>query len=693
MSVFFRRTACAAATLALCAAVHAQSAAPAGRDLPQVTITANPLGATEVVAPVQQLSGTALQLRSQATLGETLSGLPGVSSSYFGPAASRPVIRGLDGDRIRVLSNSGATHDVSGLSYDHAVAADPIAVERIEVLRGPGALLYGGSAIGGVVNLIDNRIPTEPLDGVAGRADASWNTGNRERNGAVLVEGGNERVGLHVDMFDRSAGETRVPANQACDRGGVTETVRRICNSQTVARGGAVGASLFFDRGYLGLSASEFRSNYGSVAEEAVTLGMRNQRYALQGEVRDLPGWIRSVKLQASNARYQHTEYESGVPGTVFRTGGSDLRVEARHARLGPLDGVVGLQAERTDFSAEGDEAFAPPSLTRSRALFLHEELPTSWGKLSLGARREWVDVQTPGSATLARFTPDRRSFGPSSLALGSLWKLTPSWQATANLTRSGRAPRDYELFANGPHVATGAYEVGNAALGVERSTGVDLGVQWAAGPQRFKLSVFETRFDNYIALAATGLQRDAQGNGAGTGATNCGDGTSVESGCTEALLPEYAYRAVRARLRGLEADGSTRLWQGQGTLDLEARGSLVRGDNLDAGQPLPRLAPARVGATLVWGQGAWGARLGADHWMRQDRVPAGDIAVAGFTLVSASVNWTQRLGPSRLQWFARLDNATDRLGYSASSILTQTAPGRVPLPGRSVRVGVRATF
>lgn len=701
MSLPFPRTAVAVAFLSLGAAATAQpvapAAAPAERSLSTVTVTGNPLGATELAAPVQQLEGRALQLREQPTLGETLSGLPGVSSTYFGPTASRPIIRGLDGDRIRILSNGGATHDVSSLSYDHAVAADPIAVERIEVLRGPGALLYGGSALGGVVNLIDNRIPREPMAGASGRADLGWSSGARARSGAVLVEGGNERIGLHVDAFERNAGDTRVPIALACDRGAGPVLARRLCNSQAQARGGAVGGSVFFDRGYLGASVSEFRTDYGSVAEDAVTLGMRSQRTALQGELRELKGPLRSVKLQAGSQRYRHTEFDDGQPGTRFRSEGEDLRIEARHAPIGPLDGVVGVQAERVDFSAQGDEAFAPPSRTRSRALFVHEELATGWGKLSFGGRREWVDVDTPGSDTVARFTPAARSFGPSSAAVGAVWNLAPAWQATANLARSARAPRDYELYANGPHLATGAYEVGSRNLGLERSTSVDLGLQWAQGPQRFRVGLFQHRFSNYIALLGTGLQRDEEGNGAGTGVADCGDGTSVESGCAAGIVPELAFQGVRARLRGLEAEGSTRLWkadgQGGGTVDLELRGDLVRGDNLTTGQPLPRIAPVRLGATLVWARGGWGARLGVDRWEGQDRVPAGDRAVGGYTLVSAALTHDQRVGPTRLQWFARLDNAANRLAYSATSFLTQSAPGRVPLPGRSLRLGVRVAF
>lgn len=644
---------------------------PESKALKEVTVTGNPLGASDLIVPAAQLSGVGLLLRSQSTLGETLNGTPGVSSTYFGPNASRPIIRGLDGDRIRILGNGGASIDASSLSYDHAVTADPISIERVEVLRGPGALLYGGNAVGGVVNVIDSRIPREPIGGFGGKADLGYSSGKREKSGAVMLEGGDDRYALHVDAFGRDAGDVRAPADLACAQGGVPRTARRICNSASDARGGALGGSVFFDRGYLGASVSSFRSNYGTVAEDDVTIAMRSERYAVEGLVRDLGGWLQSVKAQASYTDYRHTELEAGVPGTVFSNQGSDFRIEARHAPLGPLSGMIGLQGERTRFAAEGEEAFAPASRTRQQALFAYEELATGWGKLSFGARTESVRVESLGSAAVPRFATGERSFRPGSVALGALWKLDTAWQLTANVARSERAPKDYELFANGPHLATNAWEVGNPALAKERSANIDVGLQWKNGPHQAHVSAFSTRFRNYISLERTGEERALD----------------------EESLPEYAYRAVRARFHGLEAGGTARLLDGATVLDLELRGDLVRATNEDTGEPLPRIAPVRLGATLVATHGPWGARLGFDHSARQSRVPEGDSATPGSTLWSAALTWRTRMEGANLLWYARLDNATDRLAYSATSILTQTAAGRAPLPGRSVRVGVQATF
>ena len=671
--------------IVVCASANAQaqSAAPASAPvgvptaatLKAVTITGNPLGTSDLIAPSAQYSGAALLLRSQSTLGETLDGTPGVSSTYFGPNASRPIIRGLDGDRIRILQNSGASIDASGLSYDHAVPSDPISMERIEVLRGPGALLYGGSAVGGVVNVIDNRIPREALfdsgGGLTGKADIGLATGNKEKGGGLLLETGTDRFALHADVFKRSTGDVAVPIQLPCTRTGAPSLANRICNSAAETNGGAVGGSVFFNQGYLGASASTYRSDYGTVAEDEVTIKMKSNRYALEGELRGLGGLLQSIKGQLSRSEYQHTEFDAGVAGTVFKNVGNDLRLEARHAKLGPLEGVLGLQLEGSRFSADGVEAFAPYSRTNQTALFAYEELPLGWGKLSFGARVESVKVESLGNPLVARFTPASRSFNPGSYALGALWNVAPGWQFTSNVAYSARAPKDYELFADGPHIATGGYEVGNANFATEKSTNLDIGAKWKRGANTFAMSAFVNRFSNYISQAATGV--------------------------TVGVLPEFVFQQVPARFTGLEASGNIRLMEsaqnsGQ-TLDLELRGDMVRAVNTATGQPLPRIAPVRLGATLAWGQGAWGARFGVNHVAAQNNVAPGQPVTNAYTLVNASLSYRQKVGATDLLWFARLDNIGDKLAYSATSILTQTAPGKAPLPGRNFKVGLQASF
>ncbi len=699
MSSIFRRNAIGVAVLSFlsCAACAQNDPAAAPPVLREITVTGNPLGAADLIAPTTTLSGDALLLRSQSTLGETLNGVPGVSSSYFGPNASRPAIRGQDGDRIRILQNGGGAADASSLSYDHAVPVDALVTERVEVLRGASALQYGGSAIGGVVNLIDNRIPTEPLDGFGGRADLGYASGSREKSGGVVLEGGNDRYALHVDAFNRDAGDTSVPIELACEKPGRPGLARKICNSANEARGGAVGGSVFFGQGWVGASASTYRSHYGTVAEDDVTIGMQSDRYALEGEWRP-GGFFSSLRGKLSRTDYRHTEFEGAETGTVFTNKSTDLRIEARHRPIGGVEGLIGFTSEAGNFSADGAEAFAPRSRTRAQALFLHEELGTSWGRLSFGARTEQVRVRSLGSPDpeIARFAIGERKFDPHSAALGALVNLSPQWRLTSNLAYTERAPKDYELFANGPHVATAAWELGDPDLQKEKSVGFDIGAQWQSGADTARVNAYATRFRNYIGLAASGNLRGEEGE------INPAPEQTDEGLVFPDVVAEYVYRGVRARFTGLEASGNLRLLGTDGfsrpadgsTLDLQWRGDLVRAKNADTGEPLPRISPARVGTTLAWGNGPWTARLGFDHYAAQRRVPSvGVRATDAFTLWNAALTYRMKVQRSNLTWYARVDNIGNKLAYSATSILTSTAFPDAPFPGRSLKLGLRATF
>jgi iron complex outermembrane recepter protein len=663
-----------------CTHLSAQSLAPTAllpsaaspvAALEEVIVTGNPLKATDVILPAVSLSRTELMLRAQPTLGETLSGLPGVASTGFGPNVGRPVIRGQDGDRIRILSNSGATLDASALSFDHAVPLETLLVDRIEVLRGPAALLYGGSAVGGVVNVVDGRIPRERLfdttGGVAGQADARVANGNGERSIAARIEAGTDQHALHVDVFDRTTSDVAVPLNLACTRTGALTMARKICNSASHSHGGALGGSLLWTHGYLGASVAAIESGYGTVAEDEVTIGMRSVRTSMQGEVRQLTGFITELSGHISHTDYRHTEYDQGVSGTLFTNQGNAARLEARHRDVGAWQGVLGLQTENAQFAAAGDEAFAPFSHTSNYAIFVHEERGTSWGKFSVGARQEQVTVQSLGNPAVARFVPGQRQFNPTSLAFGVSLRGSGGWRFGANVTRSQRAPKDYELYADGPHLATNAWERGNRLLTTERSYGLDLGADWTLGPNRLAFNTYFNRFDNYIGL--------------------------VSSGGTVQSLPELIFVQHPARFTGFEVQGNSRLLDGGQTLDVEWRGDLVRAVNATAGEPLPRIAPTRLGASLVWTRGPFSARAGLESSARQHRVPVGDLATPGYTVVSAAITYRMRLDRGSAQGYARLNNATDRLAYNAGSILTQTAPGKSPLAGRSLKLGVQMQF
>jgi iron complex outermembrane receptor protein len=662
------------------AAVAPAAAASAPATLDKVVITGNPLGRSDIAAPVSVLTGDELTLRRGSSIGETLNGTPGVSSTYFGPNANRPVIRGLDGDRVRMLSNAGGSLDASSLSFDHAVPIDPLIVDRIEVLRGPGALLYGGSAVGGVVNALDNRIPSTRLDGLSGSAELRLGGADAERGGAALLETGNGQFGLHVDAFGRKTSDLHVPSFTPRSGGEDQPETKRVRASASDTHGGAVGGSVFFDHGYLGLSVDTYRSTYGAVAEPDVDIDMKRDHVGVAGEVKQLDGPFTGLRASFNHTRYQHQEVDTGTGavGTTFKTAGNELRVEATHTAIGPVQGVVGLQVEDFDFSALGDEAFVPSTRTKRQALFALEDLAWSGGTLTAGLRVEHARITSDGDAADAaepKFgAADARSFPVRSASLANVYKLTPTWSLSGSLSYTERAPTSFELYANGVHAATGAFERGDVNLGVERGNNIDVALAWKDDGNELRLGAFSTRFSRFISLEATGQQIEAAGD----------DGPES--------FPEYAFRAVRARLNGIEINGKQRLLRRDGwTLGLDGKLDYTRATNLDTGEALPRVAPLRALVGLDVDSGPWSGRVEVDGAAKQNRVPATDVATNGYAIVNASLARRFSIGNSDALWFLKLGNLGDKLAYSASTV--QTVRDLSPLPGRSVKTGVRVNF
>lgn len=686
---FFSRRAAALAASVLCLSLsaHAQDSTETDADaaaaasgnkaekLNRVITTGNPLRAAEGAQPSAVLAGDELTVTRGATLGDTLSNLPGVASTYFGPNSNRPTIRGLDGDRVRMLSNAGASVDASSLSFDHAVPVDPLVVERIEVLRGAATLLYGGNAIGGVVNTIDNRIPRQAQPGLGGAAEVRLGGPQNERSGAVVLDGGTGEAyagfAWHADLAARRASDQTAPRFTSED--GNTTHVR---NSAADSHGGALGGSLLFSHGYAGVSFDDYRNQYGVTVEPDTAIHMQRQRLASAGEWHDADAPIRRVRWQFSSTRYQHQEVSgSGEVGTTFKSRGGELRVEAEHAPVttpwGPVQGVIGMQLERSNFSALGEEALVPSTHTRSSALFVLEQFNSGPWALSAGARTESVRVDSDGDADAEapKFGAAlSRRFSPTSLSLSGGYKLDSAWSLNANLTRSERAPMFYELLANGVHVASGAYERGDASLGLEQASALDLGLKWQdADGNLLRFNAYQTRFSRYIALDATGQ--------------------SIEA------LPVYIFSAVPARLTGFELEGRWAVPAAvtAGKLALTAQLDRVQGVNRRTGEPLPRLAPMRAGFGVDAEQGAWSGRLELRLSARQTRVPFNDTPTAGFGTVRFNLSRQFRFGEADALWYLRLDNVGNKLAFSATSVATLR--DLTPLPGRSISSGFQLRF
>lgn len=691
---------CAAIALACPFAASAQLVGSNNAEPQIVVVTGNPLSSQlfELSTPVSVLSGQNLLLQSASTLGETLSRQPGISASYFGPNASRPVIRGLDSDRVKIMQDGIGMFDLSALSPDHATTLDPLVVERIEVVRGAATLLYGGSAIGGVVNVIDNRIPESAIEKIGGRFQLKASSADDERSGALVLEGGDGKFAFHLDANSRRNEDLGIPNFAHSDRQrlldgpAAPQAQGKLSNSAGQASGGAAGASLTFDSGFVGLSYSGFDAKYGTVAEPDVVIDMHSTTWNLAGEWRTAGNVIDSVKFKYGNTDYKHAELEAGATGTTFASKGNEARVEMLHQKIGAFRGAIGAQFSSNEVSTVGAEALLPLVNTDAKALFIFEQMELGNLTLNFGGRIDKTTLKSAGGGPLdpltllRRFDPAQtRDFSTSSGAIGGVYKLNAALALAANLAHTERAPTYTELFANGPHVATGQFEVGNSNLRKERSNGADLQLRWRDGANSASIDAFYSRFSNYLVVGNSGNLRGADGELNPLDA----DANGIADGSGEKLLPEATFRAVRATHRGIEAQAKFRLINTSAPLDLHLRGDYVRATNSDTGEPLPRIVPLRLGAGVEWTLGQVNARLDTNHVFQQNRVAANELPTSGYTMVDASVIYSFGSPALRLEAFGKITNLFDTEARTHSSVLKDISP----LPGRGVTVGLRGRF
>ncbi len=620
--------------------------------LPEVVVNAMPLkqSVDEVITPVIVLSGAALDDVKSNTIGETVSREIGVQTTAFGAGVGRPVIRGLDGPRVSVLSNGLGSGDVSTVSQDHAVAIEPFLADQIEILKGPSTLLYGSGAIGGVVNFVDGRIPQSiPGNGISGRAEIRGNTVADERTGSARIDAGAGNFAFHFDGSYRDADDYKIP-------GGTLD------NSFVKTKSGAFGASYIGDRGYVGFSVSRYLDNYGNPAEPGdaeeggVTLQLAQTRYNVKGELNQpLPGFD-ALRFSLGHTDYKHTEFEGAETGTIFLNQGNEGRIELVQSQLGGWDGAFGLQFLDRQFEAIGEEAFIPKTSTRGFGLFGIQQREFGALKLELGAR---IDKQSSDPQDDAKV-----DFTPVSFSLGGSYRLSDQWHVTANFDRAQRAPAEEELFANGPHVATEAFEIGNPDMSKETANQFEVGLHFHSDFVEGKLAAYTNRFSDYIYLVDTGEIEDD--------------------------LAVRQWTQADARFHGFEAEAKFRLAENtSGRYDLRLWGDTVRA-RLDDGGNLPRIAPARVGADLGWKNDAWCASVGAAHYFAQNRASEFETTTDGFTLVNAHLSYAIPASGS-LDWevFADANNLTNQTARLATSYIKDLAP----LPGRSLAFGVRAYF
>ncbi len=628
-------------------------------EVPEISVVGeNEKPLLDRASTTSELSGSRLSRQKRSTLGETLSSQSGVNSSQFGPNASRPVVRGLDGDRIRILQNGTGVLDASAASQDHAVASDPLVVERIEVVQGPAALLFGNSTIGGVVNVLIRRIPESPIEAFQGTFESRYSSNDAGRSMGLLIEGPfapSSKWLYHVDATARGADDYRAP------QGTITNSFNRSLN-------GAVGTSYVGPESFAGISASSYSSQYGVVAEKAVNIDMRQQRFDFSGGLKSV-GWFESAKLKSTISNYQHQEIENGAVGTTFKNQGFENRLDLKHHKSSRLEGVFGAQQNFFAFEALGDEAFLPKTNNNSLAAFFFEELNLGQLKPSLAGR---VDIHSVASdvdpAKVATFgTNQTKSFTAKSASIGFRYLMNEVLTGVLNTSYTERAPNYQELFSNGPHVATGIFEIGDQQLNLEGSKSVELSLRAKAEASSGGATLFAQDYQNFIALVPSGT------NDAGSG------------------LPISNYQAVPARLFGGELEyrrAFSDVIPG-GVLEIELKADFVRGLNLKTGTSLPRQPALREKFAVIYKSDRYQIDAEIQRAEKQTDLAPGERETGAYTLFNLGVEVPVRFEGINVSVLARALNLFDVEARNHVSVLKEIAP----LPGRSFNLGAQATF
>lgn len=659
------------------AAFAQASDAPA---LAPITVSADPLGLdlNSTALPTTILDGQELVERRQGTLGDTLDGLPGVHADTFGGGASRPVIRGQTAPRVSVLSDGSQLMDASAISPDHATTVEPLLADRIEVLRGPATLRYGGGAIGGVVNVLDKRVPTEkPEGGLAAEAELRGATGTKERAGVFGITGGTDDFVVRVEGLKRRSSDYEVPDWP----GG------KLAGSYSESTQGSIGMSWIGPRGYVGVAFTHIDSKYGLPGHnheyeschphgdrlhcgghghddgeahdhdhgedgDIPYVRLRSNRVDLRAEYLDpLPGFAK-LRFRSGFTDYQHDEIEGGKVGTRFKNEGFDARLELEHKPWMGLRGVMGVQTAFSDFRADGEEAFLPRSKTRANGIFLLEEYRLADWRFEAGARQDWQSVSPVGGQ-------EKSSLSGTSLSAAAIWDFAPRYSLALSVSRSQRLPSAQELYADGVHLATNTYEIGNAKLDRETSRNIDLTLRKHEGDTTFSLSAFHNRVKNYIYANTLDRFEDFR-------------------------LIEYTQQD--AEFTGVEGEIKH---QFTSIFSAGVFGDYVRG-KLTGGQgDLPRIPAARLGAraNLKWQQ--WSGGVEYAYVFRQKDIASYESETPGYSMVNAVVSYRFKAAGAQYDVYLRGNNLLDKLAYNHASFLATSAP----LPGRSVLLGVRMTY
>ncbi|MRX27901.1 TonB-dependent receptor domain-containing protein [Kangiella sp. HZ709] len=679
-----------------------------------IVVTGNPLehSSLEMASPSVVITGDELVKNRGANIGETIAELPGVNLSSFGIGAGRPVIRGQQGNRVTVLSNNTSTSDASNASPDHWVAAEPLLAKRIEVLKGPATLIYGGEAVGGAVNVVDNRIPTEAPEGFEGGLEVRLGdsaVGEKTFVGTLAtgaeLEGGT--LAFNLDFLDSQTDAFEIPGyaesarlralEEAEEEEGHSEEEHEeafglLENSDTDTQGASFGFSWITDNGYWGVSYTDFERNYGlpghahgheeedpmggapeEEEEEIIRLDLEQKRWDVKGQWNDPFAGFQALKFSYTNTDYQHTELEGEEDGTVFINDSNELRVELVHSAWSGWQGAFGLQYSDSDFAAIGEEAFIPQTKTEKLGIFWLEEKDIGDWHYEVGARydHQEIDAGIFGSREDSAF----------SFAAGAVWHINENWSMPINFARAQRLPQNEELLSNAgntedtyvEHLATLTVEVGDPNLDKETANNFDIGLRYNSDNLSGSIAIFNNRVNNFIFLEH--IEEDHAG----------------EEEHDHEELPLLMYAQQDVIFEGLEAEVLWTFAEGDyGYWQLGAFGDYTHAEfNNASGAYIPRQPARRLGVSLGYEFGDFSAELKSVNVAKQDKVAEEELQTDGYDLLNLTLGYGLTFESSEGLLFLRAQNLLDEEIRDHASFLKD----RAPRPGRSVTAGFRLTF
>ncbi len=656
-----------------------------GHDIEELIVSA-PIAKKEsdTSMPVNVLSGETLRENVRSTLGDTLNSLVGVSSASFGPGVGSPVIRGQSGNRVGVLQDGLGTLDAATISQDHANSVEPLLAERIEVIRGPATLMYGNGAIGGVINIFDNRIPESVPTAIMGAAELRHNTVAAENSGVFKLDGGEGSFAWHLDGLHRKRGNVEIPGLAVNDAAAEEDNSNGfIANSGAESQSLTAGASCIGERGFIGASINVLANNYGippgapeeggaEEEEESVSIDMEQSRFNIKGGF-EMDGFFELLKTSIAFNDYEHKEIESvdGAEevGTTFSNEGVEARALLNHRVIGNASGTLGIQLGDREFSAIGEESFIPTSDIRSSGLFAVESIDTGKWLYEFGLR---VDNQTVVPA--GNCDKSETAWSGSGSAI---WRFHDETNLLISFNHSERAPTVEELFSNihtdscieaAPeemiqHVATHRFEIGNPDLNTETAQNLELALRKHMGTTLGELSLFYNSISDYIFLVDTGVAVDA---------------TEV----SRYLQQDATFSGIEAEITfPFEINAASHV-------DLTLFGDYVRAD-LDDGSNVPRIPPLRIGTEIALLQQNWSIKLRATAVDDQTRTAENETATEGYTLVNLYFDYHLPFGEQQLVAFIKGNNLLDKEIRGHASLVKDFAPE----PGVGFEAGLRYQF